>query len=112
VLLPGALAALVSFPLTYTLLMFARPRFLFLMDACTAPILLIVYYWVVPAYGPVGAAFVTSASRVGKAGIAQAVAWWTVKNEEYLKLRILASRREQRDIIVNPNPLIEAEGGA
>jgi O-antigen/teichoic acid export membrane protein len=110
VLLPGALAALVSFPLTYTLLMFARPRFLFLMDACTAPILLIVYCWVVPAHGAVGAALVTSASRVGKAGIAQAVAWWTVKNEEHLKLRILASRREHRDIIVNP--LIEAEGGA
>jgi O-antigen/teichoic acid export membrane protein len=82
ILLAGALASMAAFPLTYTFLLFARPRFLFKMDLFALPLLLVLYYYVIPAYGAVGAAWVTSSSRLIKAGIAQGVAWKTARSAE------------------------------
>jgi O-antigen/teichoic acid export membrane protein len=75
VLLPGALAGLATFPVTVTLLMFVRPRFLFLVDCMAAPIVALLYIYVIPRYGALGAAWVTSSSCVTRAMIAQVTAW-------------------------------------
>jgi O-antigen/teichoic acid export membrane protein len=82
ILLAGALASMAAFPLTYTFLLFVRPRFLFKMDLFALPLLLILYYYVIPQYGAVGAAWVTSGSRLIKAGIAQGVAWKSARDAD------------------------------
>jgi O-antigen/teichoic acid export membrane protein len=79
VLLPGALAGLITFPLTITVVMFLRPRFLLVMDCVALPVVLLLYRWSIPAYGAVGAAWVTSGACVIKAAIAQFVAWSSVR---------------------------------
>jgi O-antigen/teichoic acid export membrane protein len=81
VLLPGALAGLATFPVTVTLLMFVRPRFLFLVDCMAAPIVALLYMYVIPRYGALGAAWVTSSSCVTRAMIAQVTAWRFVECE-------------------------------
>ncbi len=78
VLLPGALAGLATFPLTLSFVMFVRPRFLFFMDCLSFPILILLYYYAIPRFGGVGAAWVTSAANVTRALVAQWMAWhWT-----------------------------------
>jgi len=57
-----------------------RPRFLFSMELLASPLLILLYYYTIPAYGAVGAAWVTSASRLIKAEIAQGVAWKSTQN--------------------------------
>jgi O-antigen/teichoic acid export membrane protein len=78
VLLPGALAGLATFPLTLSFVMFVRPRFLFLMDCISFPILILLYYYAIPRFGGVGAAWVTSTANMTRALVAQWMAWqWT-----------------------------------
>lgn len=80
VLLPGALAGFATFPLALSFVMFVRPRFLFLMDCVTFPIVLLLFSYAIPRYGAVGAAYVTTAANVARAGIAQFMAWeWARK---------------------------------
>jgi len=55
--------------------MFMRPRLLLTVDLVTAPVLLVAYVLAIREYGAVGAAWVTSVSRLCKAGLAQLVAW-------------------------------------
>jgi O-antigen/teichoic acid export membrane protein len=74
-LLPGTMAALATFPLTLTFVLFVRPRFLFVMDALSAPVLVLLYAWAIPRHGAVGAAWVTSLARLLKLSFAQVVAW-------------------------------------
>lgn len=75
ILLPGALAGLLTFPLTLTFLLFIRPRFLITVDCIALPIMFLLYRYAIARYGAVGAAWVTSSSFVIKASIAQIAAW-------------------------------------
>jgi O-antigen/teichoic acid export membrane protein len=75
VLLPGALAGLATFPLTLSFVMFVRPKFLFFMDCISLPILMLLFFCVIPRYGAVGAAWVTSAANMIRAMVAQWMAW-------------------------------------
>jgi O-antigen/teichoic acid export membrane protein len=75
VLLPAGLAALVNFPLTILLVLFLRPKFLLVMDCVLLPLLVATYLWVIPRYGAIGAAAVTSVSALLKTGIMQTLAW-------------------------------------
>lgn len=75
VLLPGALAGLATFPLTIAFLMFVRPKFLVAMECVAAPLVVLLYLYAIQQHGALGAAWVTSGSRVLKAALAQAVAW-------------------------------------
>jgi O-antigen/teichoic acid export membrane protein len=78
VLLPGALAGLATFPLTLSFVMFVRPKFLFFMDCFSFPILVLLFYFAIPRYGAVGAAWVTSTANLTRALVAQWMAWqWT-----------------------------------
>jgi O-antigen/teichoic acid export membrane protein len=74
-LLPGALAGLATFPVTVTILMFVRPRFLFMVDCIATPMVVLLYVCAIPRYGALGAAWVTSGSCVTRALIAQVTAW-------------------------------------
>ena len=89
-LLPGALAGLITFPLTITLLMFLRPKFLFIMDCISLPLLLALYRYAIPQYGALGAAWVTSAANVVRAGVAQVVAWQCARQNEVMPELALA----------------------
>jgi O-antigen/teichoic acid export membrane protein len=75
VLLPAGLAALVNFPLTILLLLFLRPKLLFVLDCILLPALVGAYVWVIPHYGAIGAAAVTSAVALLKTAIMQGLAW-------------------------------------
>ena len=84
ILLPGGLTSLVCFPLTYTFLMFARPRFLFAVDCFFLPVLCIAFFLVVPRYGAIGAAWLSTVSRLTRAGIAWFAAWDSARSAEQL----------------------------
>jgi O-antigen/teichoic acid export membrane protein len=73
ILLPGSLAGFVCFPLTLTTLMFLRPRFLVFLDAATVPIILVAYSLLVPRFGVIGAAWISSSVAMGRALIVQLV---------------------------------------
>jgi O-antigen/teichoic acid export membrane protein len=72
-LLPGSLAGMISFPLTITTLMFLRPRFLFLMDCATAPLILLSYVTLLPRHRLIAAAWIFSCAALGRAVVAQIV---------------------------------------
>jgi hypothetical protein len=55
--------------------MFVRPKFLFIMDCISFPILVLLYFYAISRYGAVGAAWVTSAANMTRALIAQSMAW-------------------------------------
>lgn len=74
-LLPGALAGFLTFPLVLTALMFLRPRFLFLVDCVVLLPALGLYALVIPRFGAVGAAWVTTSINITRAAIAQIAAW-------------------------------------
>ncbi|MFQ5973230.1 MAG: lipopolysaccharide biosynthesis protein [Alphaproteobacteria bacterium] len=75
VLMPGALAGMISFPLTLSFVMFLRPRFLLWLDLATLPLLVALYVYAIDGYGVVGAAWVTTGMRLAKTVIVQIVAW-------------------------------------
>ena len=75
ILLIGALASMVTFPLTLSFVMFIRPRFLFYMDLVALPVTLGLYFYFIPEHGAVGAAWVTAMTRLVKAGVVQVLAW-------------------------------------
>lgn len=74
VLIPGALAGLVTFPLTFHFLMFVRPRVFLMMDLVSLPFLVVAYIYAAGAYGALGVAWVSTMSRVAKASVAQGIA--------------------------------------
>lgn len=75
VLLPAGLCALINFPLTILLLLFMRPRFLVTVDLVLLPVLLLAYVLVIPVYGVMGAAIVTTLGALAKTGVMQVAAW-------------------------------------
>jgi hypothetical protein len=88
ILLPGAIAGFLIFPLTIPFLMFLRPRFLFAMDALALPFLLIAYRFAIPAHGITGAAWVTSSYGCLKAAVALTLAWRWVREGDLPQLRV------------------------
>lgn len=74
VLMPAGLCALVNFPLTILVLLFTRSRFLVQLDCALLPVLLLAYLWVIPLYGVIGAAAVTTTAALGKKTVMQITA--------------------------------------
>jgi len=90
ILLLGALSGLVMFPLVISFLMFVRPKFLFTMDCISAPIVIILYFYAIQHHGAVGAAWVTSASRIIRGVIAHVAAWkWARRAPEIFRERVM-----------------------
>jgi O-antigen/teichoic acid export membrane protein len=75
VLLPGAFAGLATFPLTLNFVMLTRPKFFFVMDSISLPILILLFFYAIPRYGAIGAAWITSIANITRASIAQVMAW-------------------------------------
>jgi O-antigen/teichoic acid export membrane protein len=75
VLLPSALAALFNYPYTYSLLLFARPKLMLVLDCAALPLLIWAYARMIPEMGAVGAAAVTTAFALLKTLILQVAAW-------------------------------------
>jgi O-antigen/teichoic acid export membrane protein len=75
ILLPGALASTVSFPLSIAFVMFVRPSFLFKLELIILPITVVFYLMIIDPFGAVGAAWVTTVTRLVKAVILGYVAW-------------------------------------
>jgi O-antigen/teichoic acid export membrane protein len=74
VLLPGAFAGLVTFPLTLSLLTFFAPRTFIVFDSISLPFLAGGYYLLAQSHGALGVAFLSSISRVVKMLYLQVVA--------------------------------------
>jgi hypothetical protein len=83
VMMPGAAAGLATFPLTLSFVMFYRPRFLFTLDCYSVPLLLLLHWYLVPPFGALGAAAVSSGANLARAALVQALAWrWARESEE------------------------------
>ncbi len=67
ILLPGALAAMVNFPLVNNYVMFVSPKALVRIEMMTLPFALVLYFVAIPSYGAIGAAAVSSSFRTAKA---------------------------------------------
>jgi len=76
ILLPGAVAGFLLFPVAIPLLMFLRPKFLFTMDLIALPFLIVAYRQAIPAGGAEGAAWVTCTYACVKGVIAFGMAWY------------------------------------
>ncbi|HVN79443.1 MAG TPA: oligosaccharide flippase family protein [Terriglobia bacterium] len=80
VLLPSALSWLATTPLNMTFVLFLRPKFIISVESVVFPFLLLSYYWVIPAHGASGAAWVTMIFGLIRSGIIQLAAWrWARK---------------------------------
>jgi len=80
-LLPAALTALINFPWTVSLLMFAHPRFLLCFELASLPVLAVLYRLISRDHGALGAAAVTSGFALVKTIIYQVLASRTAKSK-------------------------------
>ena len=78
-LVPSSLMALLNFPWTVSFLMFNHARFLFVMEVCAFPVLLLFYRWLVDSHGAAGAAMVTSGYALVKTAVYQIVAGYSIR---------------------------------
>jgi O-antigen/teichoic acid export membrane protein len=90
-LLPAALTALINFPWTVSLLMFAHPRTLLVLELTALPILVILYRIFAASHGAFGVAAVTSGFAIVKTMIYQTLASRAIRlgptrNQEVLVL--------------------------
>jgi len=83
-LLPSALTALINFPWTVSLLMFAHPRFLLVFELTALPVLALLYRAVCSRQGALGAATVTSGFAIVKTVIYQLLASRTARSKPRL----------------------------
>lgn len=74
VLLAGALAGMVAYPVLVPFLMFHRPRFILILDGVLLLPILLSYAVAIQSHGALGAAWVTAASRLLRTVIAQGFA--------------------------------------
>ena len=79
-LLPSALTALINFPWTVSLLMFAHPRFLLAFELAALPVLVVLYRIISAREGAIGAAAVTSGFAIIKTIAYQVLASRTAKS--------------------------------
>lgn len=75
ILLIGSLAGFATFPLTLTFVMFVRPRALFAIDCIYFPVLIVLYFRLLPQYGAIGAAWITAGANLSRAILIQVLAW-------------------------------------
>jgi O-antigen/teichoic acid export membrane protein len=73
-LLPAMLCSLINFPWSIPFLLFMRPRLLLTLDCVGFPVLLLLYWRVIPSYGAFGAAVLTSCYSILKTFVMQGVA--------------------------------------
>jgi O-antigen/teichoic acid export membrane protein len=78
VLLIAALAGLISFPWTVSLLLFLMPRRLMVLDLVALPLLFVAYRHSIQADGALGAAQVTAAYAILKLFILHGLAWLSI----------------------------------
>jgi len=81
VLLPAALCGLVNFPWTVSLLLFMRPQFLLVFEAASFVLLVPLYGYVVPAWGAIGGAAVSTGFALLKTFVYQSVAWRVLRSQ-------------------------------
>ena len=93
VMMPGATAGLATFPITLAFVMFHRPKFLFLLDCCTLPLILAVHWTLVPIYGAIGAAAISSGANVLRASLVQGLAWHWARQPHQVPLTPLSDTR-------------------
>lgn len=74
IMVPGMLAAASYFPLTLNFLLMTRPRAALTIDVVGAPLLAAAFWFLAPAYGALGAAWITCLHRLLKAGAMQGCA--------------------------------------
>ena len=86
ILLPASLAAMITMPLALPTVMFWRKRLLFQFDCLLLPVLLILYAKVIPAFGEIGAAWVSCAASLTRSAMVQAWAWWCTHREQGLSV--------------------------
>lgn len=89
VLLIAALAGLISFPWTVSLLLFLAPKALFAVDLIALPILFLAYRYFIHADGAMGAARVTAIYGIIKLIILHVMAWFAVLR--YPPVKVAAS---------------------
>jgi O-antigen/teichoic acid export membrane protein len=75
ILLPGTLAVAVLFPVTLNFLMLTRPLLCLAVDSVAIPLLALAYFFLVPEYGAIAAAWITAIHRLSKAAVMQAGAY-------------------------------------
>jgi len=80
-LLPSALTALINFPWSVSLLMFAHPRFLLVFELTALPVLGLLYRVMCNWQGAIGAATVTSGFAIVKTIVYQLLASRTAKTK-------------------------------
>lgn len=80
----GALAGMLALPVTMPFIMFTKPSFIFAYDLVTLPFLLLAYHWAIAHSGAMGAAWVSAASRVLKAGTLLTLSWWWTRPDHDL----------------------------
>jgi len=81
VLLPAALCGLVNFPWTVSLLLFMPPPFLLVFEAASFVLLVPLYGYVVPAWGAIGGAAVSTGFALLKTFVYQSVAWRVLRSQ-------------------------------
>ncbi len=79
-LLPAMLCSLVNFPWSIPFLLFMRPRLLLMIDCIGFPLLLLLYWRVIPSHGVMGAAVLTSIYSVIKTLVMQGAAIRILRN--------------------------------
>lgn len=74
-LLPSALSWLVATPLIVNFVFFVRPKFIFVLESFSLPILGLAYFLIVPEYGSTGAAWVTLFVGLARSMVLHIASW-------------------------------------
>ncbi len=85
IMLPSSLLAMAAVPVALGYVMFVRKRFLLSLDFTLLPLLLLLYYLVVPTYGAVGAAWVSTGVGIVRSVAVIAAAWFLIDRAGDLK---------------------------
>ncbi|MGH9335037.1 MAG: lipopolysaccharide biosynthesis protein, partial [Vicinamibacteria bacterium] len=85
IILPSALLGMATFPVALGYVMFVRKRFLVSLDFALFPVLLLLYYFVVPAHGAIGAAWVSMGAGIARSLAVIGAAWLLIDRAGDLK---------------------------
>jgi O-antigen/teichoic acid export membrane protein len=80
-LLPSGLVALITFPWTIPFILYTRPKTLLLADCIAIPVMAVVFAAVIPTYGALGAAAVTSGFAGLRLVFYQTLAWRVLRGD-------------------------------
>ncbi len=85
IILPSELLGMAAFPVALGYVLFVRKRFLVSLDCVLLPVLLLLYYLVVPTYGAVGAAWVSMGTGLARSLAVIGAAWFLLDRAGDLK---------------------------